>query len=190
MTEADARPRSADTRARILEAARNQFGRHGYDRATIRAIAAEAQIDPSLVMRYFGSKEHLFTVAAEFQLRLPEIAALPADEIGAAVVGHFVERWDHDDTLLALLRRAATDSDAAERMRQIFATQLVPHAVAISASTSEGERRAGLAATQILGMALCRYVLRLPPVVAMDKDEIVAWLGPTLQRYFTESSVR
>jgi AcrR family transcriptional regulator len=182
MTEAPPR-RSDATRAAILRAARERFAADGYERATIRAIAADAGIDPSMVMRYYGNKERLFAAAAEFDLRLPDVTAIPRDRLGATLVGHFLDRWEHDESLMALLRAAVTNPAAAQRMREIFASQLAPVAARLR---GDGPTRAGLAATQMLGVALCRYVLELPPVVAMSRDQIVAWLGPTLQRYLTD----
>lgn len=172
---------SSDTKAVILAAAREHFARSGYERATIRGIAADAAIDPSMVMRYFGSKEGLFAAAARFDLELPDLAATPEDQLGRRLVGHFVARWERDDALVVLLRSAATNTAAAERMSEIFTTQLLP--VVDGAHEADAGRRAGLIATQMLGLALCRYVLRLPPVVAMSPDELADWLGPTVQRY-------
>jgi AcrR family transcriptional regulator len=177
-------PRRSDaTRAAILAAARERFAADGYERATIRAIAADARIDPSMVMRYYGNKEKLFAAAAEFDLRLPDLTAVPRDTVGARLAGHLVDRWENDETLMALLRAAVTNPAAAERMRELFAAQLGPTVAALN--NDNPPLRAGLLATQALGLALTRYVLRLPPVVAMDRATVVAWLGPTLQRYLT-----
>ncbi|MEU4390971.1 TetR family transcriptional regulator [Kribbella sp. NPDC023855] len=118
--------RSDRTRAGILTAARERFAADGYERATIRAIAADAAIDPAMVMRYFGSKEKLFAAAAEFDLRLPDLSRLPREEIGAALTNHFLDRWEEDDSLQALLRASVTNAVAAERMRELFADQLAP----------------------------------------------------------------
>ncbi|PRY02262.1 TetR family transcriptional regulator [Allonocardiopsis opalescens] len=184
--DSDQRPRRSDaTRAAILAAARERFAAEGYERATIRAIAADASIDPSMVMRYFGSKEKLFALAAEFDLRLPDLTAVPREELGRALVTAFVRRWEDDESLMALLRAGATNPAAAERMRGIFAGQVAPVAVRVCPDPAEAPLRAGLCATQILGLALCRYVLRMPPVVAMSSAEIIDWVGPTLQRYIT-----
>lgn len=177
--------RSDRTRAAILAAARERFAADGYERATIRAIAADAQIDPAMVMRYYGSKEKLFAAAAEFDLRLPDLSAVPKSRIGVTLVRHFVERWEGDETLTALLRAGVTNAAAAERMRQIFAGQLGPAVAEWTGSAQDAPVRAGLAASQILGFALCRYVLSFPPVAAMSADETVSWLGPTIQRYLT-----
>ena len=165
-------------------AARERFAESGYEAATIRAIAADANIDPSMVMRYFGNKEQLFAAAAEFDFRFPDLSEVAPVELGHAMVSHFLTRWEEDDALVVLLRSATTNAEAAQRIKGIFAAQLLP-AIA-SSSPDDAPRRTGLIATQVLGMALCRFVLRLPPVVAMSRDELIDWLGPTLQRYATE----
>lgn len=185
MTETEAGARRSDrTRAAILTAARERFAADGYERATIRAIAADAAIDPAMVMRYFGNKEKLFAAAAEFDLRLPDLSGLPTDEVGAALTNHFLDRWEDDESLKALLRASVTNEIAAERMRELFAAQLGP-VIAKLADPASAPTRAGLVATQALGFALCRYVLALPPVAALTREEAVAWLGPTITRYLT-----
>ncbi|MCV7300968.1 TetR/AcrR family transcriptional regulator [Mycobacterium barrassiae] len=172
---------SEQTKAQILAAARERFAESGFERATIRAIAADANIDPSMVMRYFGSKDQLFAAAADFDLELPDLSDVDRDQLGAALVDHFMNRWERDEVLIVLLRASATNAEAAERMRALFASQLLPAVAKINPDAPE--RRAALIATQTLGLALCRYVLQLPPIVAMSRDEAVAWLGPTVQRY-------
>jgi AcrR family transcriptional regulator len=101
--------RSLPAREAILHAAKARFGAEGYDRATVRAIAADAGIDPSMVMRYFGSKRQLFAVAAEFDLRLPDLAGTPREEVGHVLAAHLLARWEDDDALKILLRTAVTD---------------------------------------------------------------------------------
>jgi AcrR family transcriptional regulator len=173
---------SEDTKAAILAAARERFGSAGFQAATIRAIAADAGVDPAMVMRYYGSKDKLFAAAAEFDLRFPDFAQGDRAQVGRSVVRHFLDRWEGDEALVILLRSSATNGEAAQRMQEIFVSQLRPQ-VATLVPAEEAGARAGLIATQILGMALCRFVLRLPPVVEMSRDEIVGWLGPTIQRY-------
>jgi AcrR family transcriptional regulator len=183
MVSTDKPRRSDATKEAIRTAARERFAADGYERATIRAIAADVGIDPAMVMRYFGNKEKLFAAAAEFDLRLPDLTGLPAGEIGTRLAKHVLDRWDGDETLMALLRAAVTNPAAAERMREIFAAQLGPAVLAIA--PGDVPARAGLVATQVLGLVLTRYVLRLPPVVAMERDTLVAWLGPILQHFLT-----
>ena len=173
---------SEQTKAVILAAARERFGAAGFQAATIRAIAADAGVDPAMVMRYYGNKDKLFAAVAEFDLRFPDFATTDRTELGRSLVRHFLERWEGDEALVILLRSSATNAEAAQRMREIFGTQLQP-LVATLVPAGESGARAGLIATQIMGLALCRFVLRLPPVVEMSRDEVVKWLGPTIQRY-------
>ena len=174
---------SAGTRASILAAARQRFATDGYDGATIRAIAGDAAIDPSMVMRYFGNKQQLFAAAADLDLQLPDLATLPRRALGRLLAAHFLQRWETDDALKVLLRTASTNEAAAARMHAIFTTQLTRVVARGPADPEEAPLRAGLIATQVLGMALCRYVLQLAPMTELTRDEVVAWLGPTLQRY-------
>ncbi|WP_445165935.1 TetR/AcrR family transcriptional regulator [Mycolicibacterium sp. Dal123E01] len=176
---------SLETKATILAAARERFATDGYEKATIRAIAADADIDPSMVMRYFGNKEALFGAAAEFDLELPDLTEVPVDQLGNALAAHFVQRWERDGALLILLRVGVTNEAVAERMRTIFAAQLGPVVAKATGNSPDTAKRAGLASSQVLGMALCRYVLAFPPLATMSADEVVDWIGPTLQRYLT-----
>jgi AcrR family transcriptional regulator len=180
------RKTSAETKAVILAAARERFAESGFDRATIRAIAGDANIDPSMVMRYFGNKDQLFAAAADFDLQIPDLSDVERDQLGARLVTHFVDRWERDEIMVVLLRSSTTNADAAQSMQAIFATQLLP--VIADLNSEEPLRRAGLVATQMLGLALCSYVLKLPPVVEMSREEIVSWLGPTVQRYLDSSA--
>ncbi|GAA4906304.1 TetR family transcriptional regulator [Streptomyces coeruleoprunus] len=179
-------PRRSDaTRAAILEAARERFAADGYERATIRAIARDAGIDPSMVMRYYGNKEGLFLAASDIDLRLSPLGAVPAKHIGAVLVTHFIDRWEADEGLTGMLRVGVTNEAGAERMREIFKAQLGPLAAGVCPEPEDAPRRAALVASQILGMALARYVLRLPPAAGMSREEVIAWLAPTVQRYLT-----
>lgn len=184
--EAPAPRRSDPTRAAILEAARQRFAADGFDRATIRAIASQAGTDPALVMRYYGNKEKLFAAAAEFDLRLPDLKALPRAQVGAALVAHFLDRWESDGTLQALLRTAVTNEAAAERMRDIFGRQVGPQIAALYRDPRSAAPRAGLVACQILGLALCRYLLKLPGVEKLKREDLVRQVGPAVQKILDE----
>jgi AcrR family transcriptional regulator len=176
--------RSDATKATILAAARAQFAALGYQATTIRSVANAADIDPAMVMRYFGNKEGLFAAAADFDLRLPDLTQAPRAALGAGLVAHFLDRWEGDETLMALLRAATTNEAAAERMQAIFANQMAPLIARLTGEPrASAAARAGLIASQILGLALCRYVLRLPPVVALKRPEIVRRVGETVQSY-------
>jgi AcrR family transcriptional regulator len=178
------KPRNSETtKDLILGAARERFAADGYERATIRAIAEGAEIDPALVMRYFGNKEKLFAAAADFDLRLPDLTALPRHQVGAALVEHFMDRWETDDTFMALVRAAVTNEAAAKKVRTVLSGQVAPVVAALSGEPQRAPLRAGLVASQVLGMAICKYILRLPPAVAMSRADVIKWIGPTVQRY-------
>src|SRR5438067_2194391 len=126
-----------------------------------------------------------FGAAAQFDLRLPDLAAVPRETIGSVLVGYFLDRWERDDSLQALLRAAVSNQVAVARLRAIFATQVMPAVAPLCPDRATAATRVGLVATQTLGMALCRYVLRLPPVVSLDRAAVIRWLAPTIQRYLT-----
>lgn len=175
--------RGQNTRARILAVARRHFAAKGYERTTLRAIAAEAGIDPSLVMRYFTNKEGLFVAAAEFDLHLPDLRGQPRGEIAGTLVRHFVKTWEQDDSLRALLRTATTHARAAERMRAIATKQVIPSIAAACGDAQSAPLRACLISSQILGFAYARYVLKFPPLAKLSTDRIVALLGPVVRHY-------
>ena len=182
---APARPRRSDaTRAAILRAAKERFAADGYERATIRAIAAEAGIDPSMVMRYYGSKENLFARAAQFDLRLPDLSAVPRSKLGETLTRTFLDRWGESDALPIMLRAAMTNTTAAGQLQAIYRDQVAASVAAI-APPAEVWERAAMVATQVLGLAICRYVLKFPPLAEMPGDQVVARFSPTLQRYLT-----
>lgn len=180
------RGRGEITRENILAAARARFAADGYERATIRAIAAEAGIDPALVMRYFGNKESLFAEAAEFDLALPAMRGIPVEQAGALLAGHFFDRWENDGGLQALLRAAASNEAAADKMRSIFGRQVRPAITSLTGDPASAGLRAALVSTQLLGFGLARYVLRLPPILGLSRAQVCDWLGPNLQRYLTQ----
>ncbi len=177
--------RSQATRDRILAEAKRLFGGGGYERTTIRAVAAAADIHPSMVMRYFGSKEGLFTAAADFDLRLPDLGCVPPGERGRALVRHFLDLWEGTSSggdLPALLRLAATYEPARARMLDIFRRQVVPAIAGITSAAGAAER-AALIGTQLIGLAFARYVLRLPPIVALDPERIEERIGAVVQAH-------
>ena len=176
--------KSERTRDAILEAARTLFAEKGYDGTTVRDIAAAANIDPAMVIRYFGGKDLLFARAADIDLRLPDISALPRANVGETLVRHFLFMWEDDagsSPLPIALRSAASNELAAERLREIFASQVAPVIARLAGQDTPAV--AGLVATQILGLAFARYVLKLPPVVALPRDRLVEEVGRSIQGY-------
>ncbi|MDQ6656785.1 MAG: TetR family transcriptional regulator [Actinomycetota bacterium] len=181
--------RSDVTKATILDAARKRFAVDGFQRATIRAIATDASIDPAMVMRYYLNKEGLFAAAVDVDLGLPDLEATDEGGLGELLMRHVLTVWEHppgNELLLTLLRSSLTDADSADRLRDVFARQVTPLVMRIG-DPLDAPRRAGLIASQVLGLALCRHVLKLPPVVAMSEQQLLAEIAPTLQRYLTSS---
>jgi AcrR family transcriptional regulator len=182
--------RSQPTRDRILEQARKLFAQEGYDRTTIRTVAAAADINPSLVLRYYGSKEGLFAAVANFNLEIPDLSAVPHAELGRTLVRHFLQRWDaRGEELPALLRVAVTHDQARERLFQLFREQVAP-ALAKVCGPERVAVCAALVATQTIGLAFTRHVLRFPPVVALSDEVLIDNIGATVQAYLTGGPAR
>ena len=184
-------PRSEGTRRTILDAARRAFAGRGYEQTTIRAVAAAAGIDASMVMRYFGSKAGLFAAAATMDLDPPDLAAAPARRRGQVLVRHFVSRWERnpsEDMLVFLLRTAVTNEPVAEQLQATFDRIVVGPLIALG--YDDAERRAALIGSQLMGVGLCRYILRMEPLASLSGDEVVAGVAPTIQRYLTQPVAR
>ena len=180
---AGTRPRNAgQTRADILSAARRRFGANGYERTTLRAVAADVGVDAALVIRYFGSKQGLFAAAAHFVIELPELAGIDSSEIADVLLPRFFAVWE-DETFLALLRAAMTSQTAAETLRRVFAEQVAPKLAA--ATPDHPVQRVGLMGAFVIGLATTRYVLRNPPVADLSRDELSRWAAPVIRHLLT-----
>jgi len=171
---------AGQTRADILEAARQRFGSDGYERTTLRAVAADVGIDPALVIRYFGTKQDLFAAAAEFTLDLPDLTGVAPDDVADALLSSFFAVWEEDATFVALLRAAMTSPTAADTMRHVFATQVAPKLAA--ATPDHPAQRAGLMGAFVIGLATTRYVLANPAVVDLSHDELIRWASPVIRQ--------
>jgi AcrR family transcriptional regulator len=181
--------RSQGTRSAILAAAREQLTTRGYDGTTIRSVAQAAGVDPSMVMRYYESKAGLFDAAIDVDLRLPDPTGVPRARLGELLARHFVARWEGDladEATTLLLRASTTNPEAAARARALFETQVLQLVRQVTGDASEAPRRAGLLTAHVLGVALCRYVLELPPVVALEAGALIEAVAPVLQHYLIE----
>lgn len=184
------RPGSESAKAQILASARSAFADLGYDRATIRLIARGADVDPALVHHFFGTKEEL--LAATLVLPIdPDyvLAALddhPGDE-GRALVRRVLEVWSQPqvrDSLTALLRSAVSHEHAAIALREMLTVGIIDRLRA-RLGREQAELRAALVASQIGGLALTRFVIGIEPLPGASDEELVAAIGPTVQRYLT-----
>lgn len=185
------RPGASGSRDKILAVARAQFARDGYDGATLRGIAAAAGVDPALVLHYFGSKEHLFVAALEFPIDpaevVPALLASGVDGLGERMVTFFLEVWDAPEgrPFVGLLRSIAANEKAAEMMRQFIAREVIGR-VAESLKLDRPELRAALAGSQLVGLAMLRYVIKLEPIASAERAALAREVGPAIQQYFTE----
>lgn len=178
--------RSQPTRDRILAVARDCFAKSGFERTTIRAIATGADVAPAMVIRYYNSKEELFVAAARIDLRLPSFDAVGIDGLGSALVSHFFDRWEGDGSdgqLQALLRASISHEGARQALTEIFERQLV--SAIEGAGADEPVRRAALVASQMLGLALGRYILALPQLADAPVETLAPLIAPTIQRYLS-----
>lgn len=184
------RPAGGDTRQEILDAARAAFAENGYDRATIRGVAAAAGVDPALVHHYFGTKEELFTasVSIPFPLAqaLPEVIGDDPGRAGEGVARLFFSIWEGPDARAALLGQLRHSLVTGESPAIAgFISQAVLGRVADRMSGEDRELRAELVASHLLGVALLRYVVKMEPIASTDPEELVEWIAPRIQTYLT-----
>ena len=183
------RPGGADTRGAILSAARESFAHKGFAGTTIRAVAADAGVDPALVHHYFGSKDDLLVAALE--IRVDPRTVVPvvfADGVAGAaepLLRLFLSVWDDPETrlpLVALFRTTLGEGGQVNLLREAL-MRIVFTPLREVLPPDEADRRAQLVATQMVGLIVGRYLLRFEPLASMPADEVVAWVAPTVQRY-------
>jgi AcrR family transcriptional regulator len=185
-------PGSPPNREAILEAARAYFERHGYDRATIRAIAAQAGVDPALVHHYFGPKDQLLVAALQLPVNPREVVAeLLAGDVSTIgerlmrrVLAVWGKEWAAGGTLVGLMRAAMTRDDAAAMMREFFSREIIGRIVD-ALGVPQPRFRIGLVASQLMGLAMTRFILRMEPIASADPETLIAFYAPTFQRYLT-----
>ena len=191
MARTGRRKGSPDTRKTILSAARDVFAEHGYDGASIRAIASAAQVDPALVHHYFGTKEGLFLATVRAPIDpgavIGGVLAGGLDGAGARIVRTFLSVWDDPVTgpaALAVFRSALRHDTSARILREFITTQILRRVVA--ALTGQDQAlRGSLVGSQMFGLVMVRYVLRIEPLASAPTEAVVAAIGPTIQRYLT-----
>ncbi|MFG1950865.1 TetR family transcriptional regulator [Micromonospora sp. NPDC048830] len=184
------RPGNPDTREAILGAARTAFAERGFDAASIRSIAQAAEVDPALVHHYFGSKDQLFLAAMNSPVDpgelLPAVLAGDPAGLGERLVTAFLRVWDSPAGAagVALLRSGVSNEWTARLLREFVVTQVLRRVlVHLAVDPAELPLRGSLVATQMIGLAMMRYVIRLEPVASAPPETLVAALAPTVQRY-------
>ena len=178
-----------DTRAEILAAARRLFADEGYESVSMRRIAAEAGVDPSLIHHYFGSKDDLFLSALDIPVDPRGLVPRVFDE-GVAGAGErllrlFLSVWDDPRTRLPLIAlvRSSLVEEAPQSLLQQGILRMVVAPIRAALPPDEADRRVQLVISQMSGLVLTRYVLALEPLASMPADEVVSWVAPNLQRY-------
>lgn len=179
------------TRDAILDAARDLFAAAGYDGTSVRAIAGAADVDPALIRHFFGDKDTLFaTVVADrttIPHRLAESLLGDTDTLGQRVADVYLRLWEEPETrpvLMALVRSASTSERIALMLRETLDARLRPELNQWH-SGQEQEIRLGLAASHLFGLAFARHVIAVPAIAALDHDELIAQIAPTIHRYLT-----
>jgi AcrR family transcriptional regulator len=186
------RPGNQDTKQSILESARTAFAEVGYDKASVRAIAAVAGVDPALIHHYFGTKEKLFLASMNLPINpaevVPKAMAGPREQAGERLVALLISVWDSPAGIaaVALLRSAMSNEWTARLLREFIVTQVLRRAIAeLDVDEKQAQTRAALVATQIGGLVMVRYVLKVEPVASAPAEQLVAAIGPAVQRYLT-----
>jgi AcrR family transcriptional regulator len=177
------------TRARILAAAQTAFSEHGYQRTTIRAVAAAAGVDSALVHHYFGTKDALFLAAMQMPLNpdvfISEVILGDPAQVGERLVRSFLRIWG-DPVMrqpLLILLRAAIDGEAGAELLRGFVSDALVRRVSEGLDQPTDPLRVTAAASQLVGLAIVRYVVRVEPLASASEDEVVALVGPVVQRH-------
>jgi AcrR family transcriptional regulator len=187
------RPGDPQTRAAIVAAARTRFGADGYAATTVRAVAADAGVDPALVLYFFGSKDGLFAACAEWPfdpaVEIPKVVGARGDRagVGARLARLLLTTWDAEDgrnVVVTQLRAAMGQEAAAAQLRAFLETEILQPLTA-ALGVDQPQLRASLVAAQLVGLGLARHVLALEPLAALDREAVVALVGPQLQRTLT-----
>jgi AcrR family transcriptional regulator len=187
------RPGNQDTREAILDAARSAFSERGFDGASIRAIATSAGVDPALVHHYFGSKDQLFLATVHAPINpedfLPKIFEPGIQGVGERMVRAFLSVWDSPagSTAAALIRSAVQHEWSARLLREFLVSQILRRArKELDLDPVEAPIRASLVATQMAGLAMIRYIVKVEPMASMPAEDVIRHVGPTVQRYLED----
>jgi len=182
------------SRDAVLSAAKERFATEGYEKTTLRAIARDAHVDPSMVLYLFGSKEELFRESLRLIID-PEVlvAALTGatddePDIGTRMVRTYLRIWETPDTaatVRAMLQSANSNSHAHDAFRGFMQNYVLTAVSGVLGGGEQARLRATLAASQLVGTALLRYVIEVPPLTTLPVEEVVALIAPTVTRYLT-----
>lgn len=170
------------TRRRILQAARAEFGRHGYEKATIRGIARAACVDKASVIGYFGTKDALFREAVHWHARIDELADADPDRTADNYLRALLGRWaaEEDSPMSVLLRASMTSAEAAELLRRHITGEVVDR-VAARIEGPDARLRAAVFAAVMMGVVSQRYLLRLPDLAEAPLEDVLRIAVPLVR---------
>jgi AcrR family transcriptional regulator len=175
----------------VLRAAKRQFAMHGYGKATLRAIADDARVDPAMVLYLFGSKAALFRESMKLVLPSDLLTTAIAEsdgDLGCRVVRTYLGIWEQPDTaasMASIVQSATSNSDANDAIRGFLHDYLLTAVSSALGGGDEARLRAMLAATNLVGIAMLRYIMRVPPLSSLGVDEVVRLVGPAVHRFLT-----
>lgn len=175
----------------VLAAAKERFARDGYEKTTLRAIARDAHVDPSMVLYLFGSKADLFRESLRLIVDPTLLAAAMAGDagtIGERLVTQYLRIWEAPETasiMAAMLVSATSNSDANEAFRTFMRSYVLTAVSEVIGGGEQARLRAMLAATSLVGTALMRYVMKVPPLATLPAEDVIRVLAPTVTRYLT-----
>ncbi len=183
------RPGNPDTRAAILAAAEAQFAANGFDRVSMRGIAKAAGVDPALVHHYFSSKEDVLLASLDvpFDPRevIPALTEAGVQQLGVRIATQFVSIWDDpgNQARLVAVLRASLSSDVAADLLTNGVLRMIFTPISMAIDAPDALVRAQYVASQLLGLAMLRYVMRIEPLASASAHDVVAQIAPTLQHY-------
>jgi AcrR family transcriptional regulator len=184
------RPGNRDTRGEILAAARIAFAEGGLGGVSLRGIATDAGVDVALIHHYFHSKEELFLATMQIPVPIHELVAplvaQGTDGLGERLVLTMLAIWESDlqASLVASLRTAVAEPATTRSMQEFLAVEVLGQVLqALPYPETEANRRLALVASQLGGLMIGRYILKLPALVELSVEELAAAVAPTLQRY-------
>ncbi|HTP19798.1 MAG TPA: TetR family transcriptional regulator [Solirubrobacteraceae bacterium] len=185
------RPGNSPSRQKILEVARVAFPANGYSETSLRGIARDAGVDPSLIVQFFGSKAGLFAAVVEWPFDATQVASeigeVPVGQVGEYTARIFIGHWDRDEhrnPIISLIHAALADPAAAAMFRE-FITSNLTLPVVERVGADRPQLRAALLASQLIGFGLSRYVLAFDALTSASSEELIAALGATLQNTCT-----
>jgi len=186
------RPGASGTREAIADAARRMFAERGYDRTSIRAVAAAAGVDQALVSHFYGSKQRLFVAVVDLpfdpEVALPQLLTGDRDALGlrlARFLLGILESAEGRSRIIGLVRAAASEPQAAEMVRELVTTRIFkPLTEALD--VDDAPIRATLVGSQVVGLTMTRYIIQAEPLASADAETVIAAIAPTLQRYLLE----